>query len=123
MTDIAASDDRGARLQSDAAEIHVPEPDADREAMLVKVGIALPILGLILIGIAWFQASGSKYVADQIPMLISGGVLGLGLILLGAAIWIRYTIARLMRVWLARDLIERQRQTDRIVEALGGRSD
>ena len=121
MTDIAS--DRAARLQGDAAEIHVPEPDADREALLVKVGIALPILGLILIGIAWFQASGSKYVADQIPMLISGGVLGLGLILLGAAIWIRYTIARLMRVWLARDLIERQRQTDRIVEALSGRSD
>lgn len=112
--------DRVDRLQGDVQDLHVPEPSADREAMLLRVGMALPVIGLLLIGVAWFQASGTAIVADQIPMLISGALVGLGLILAGAAIWIRFSIARLLRVWLARDLIERQRQTDQLVAALAG---
>ncbi len=112
--------DRVDRLQGDVQDLHVPEPPADREAMLLRVGMALPVIGLLLIGLAWFQASGTAIVADQIPMLISGALVGLGLILAGAAIWIRFSIARLLRVWLARDLIERQRQTDQLVTALTG---
>ncbi len=115
--------DRSAQLQDDVQELKVPEPAADREAMLVKIGIGLPILGLILIGVAWFQAAGTAYVADQIPMLISGAIVGIVLVLAGAVIWLRFSLARLLRVWLARDLIERQRQTDQIVAALGGHAD
>lgn len=112
------------RLRDDIRGVHVPEPSADREAVYVKLGMALPVLGLVLIGIAWYQAAGTAYVADQIPILISGAVLGLGLILVGAAVWVRYSTARVLRVWLARDLIERQRQTDQLVQAMrAGESD
>ncbi|MDQ6746596.1 MAG: hypothetical protein M3010_00610 [Candidatus Dormibacteraeota bacterium] len=112
--------DRVDRLQDDVQDLHVPEPSADREAMLLRVGVALPVLGLLLIGVAWFRASGTALVADQIPILISGALVGLGLILAGVAIWIRFSVARLLRVWLARDLIERQRQTDQLIAALTG---
>ena len=86
--------------------------------MLLKLGVALPILGLVLILVAYWNASGSKYVADQIPMLLSGGILGLGLAILGLGLFIRFSLARLLRFWLARLIVEQQEQTDRVVDAL-----
>jgi hypothetical protein len=107
------------RLEQGVEELHVPEPSADAEARLMKIGLALPILGVVLILAAYWTSSGSKYVADQIPMLISGGILGLGLAVIGVGLFIRFSLARLLRFWLARMVVEQQAQTDRIVDALG----
>lgn len=107
------------RLEAGVADVHVPEPSADSEALLLKVGFALPIVGVVLILVAWWQASGSKFVADQIPMLISGGILGLALIIVGLGLFIRFSLARLLRFWLARLVVEQQAQTDRLVDAVG----
>ena len=106
------------RLQAGVDDLHVPEPSADAEAMLLKVGFVLPIIGLILIGVAWYNASGSAVVADQVPMLISGGILGIGLAIIGVGLWIRFSLARMMRFWMARLVLEQQASTDRIVDAL-----
>ena len=106
------------RLEAGVDGLHVPEPSADTEALLLKLGFALPVVGVILILAAYWNASGSKYVADQIPMLISGGILGIGLVVLGLGLFIRFSLARLLRFWMARLVVEQQAQTDRIVEAL-----
>lgn len=106
------------RLQAGVDGIHVPEPSADTESLLLKLGFALPIVGVVLILAAYWNAAGSKYVADQIPMLISGGVFGIGLVVIGLGLFIRFSLGRMMRFWLARMVIEQQAQTDRIVDAL-----
>lgn len=108
------------RLEQGVGALAVPEPSADTEALLLKIGFGLPIVGVLLILIGYYNASGSKYVADQIPMLISGGVLGLGLVLLGVGLFVRFSLARMFRFWLARLVAEQQTQTDRIVDALAG---
>lgn len=123
MTDPTASNERhqspaADRLEHGVADLHVPEPSADAESMLLKLGLILPIIGVILILAAYWTSSGSKYVADQVPMLISGGILGLGLAVIGVGLFIRFSLARLLRFWLARMVVEQQTQTDRIVEAL-----
>ena len=84
------------RLESGVAGLAVPEPSADTEALLLKLGFALPIIGVVLILVAYYNASGSAYVADQIPMLISGGVLGLGLVLLGLMSWLSAVLVGLI---------------------------
>jgi hypothetical protein len=106
------------RLQEGVAGLRVPEPSADTERALFKVSLALPVIGLVLIVLAWYNASGTAYVADQIPMLISGGLLGLGLMLVGLGLFLRFSVTRLLRFWLARLVTEHQAQTDRMVEAL-----
>lgn len=106
------------RLTEGIDELHVPEPSADAESVLLKLGVALPILGLVLILVAYWNAAGSKYVADQIPMLLSGGILGIGLAILGLGLFLRFSLARLLRFWLARLIVEQQEQTDRVVDAL-----
>ncbi|MFN8016688.1 MAG: hypothetical protein U0P45_01055 [Acidimicrobiales bacterium] len=107
------------RLEEGVDELRVPEPSADAESLLMKVGLALPIIGVILIVVAYWNASGTEYVADQVPMLISGGILGIGLTVIGLGLFIRFSLARLLRFWLARLVVEQQAQTDRLVEALG----
>lgn len=107
-----------SRLEQGVAGVHVPEPRADTEALLLKVGLILPIIGLVLVLIAWYQTSGTPYTADQIPMLISGGLLGLGLAIIGLGLFIRFSLARLLRFWMARLVVEQQAQTDRVVAAL-----
>ena len=118
MTATASNANAADRLEQTVAEIHVPEPRADAESLLLKIGLLLPVVGLVLVLIAWYRASDTPYVADQIPMLISGGLLGLGLAVIGLGLFLRFALARLLRFWMARFVIEQQAQTDRVVAAL-----
>ncbi|HWJ64153.1 MAG TPA: hypothetical protein VNS19_19440 [Acidimicrobiales bacterium] len=120
MTDLTVTHEPSAadRLELGVEELHVPEPSADAEGLLLKIGLILPVIGVILILVAFWNASGSKYVADQVPMLISGGILGIGLAIIGVGLFIRFSLARLLRFWLARMVVEQQTQTDRVVDAL-----
>ncbi|HZT67443.1 MAG TPA: hypothetical protein VFA11_16765 [Acidimicrobiales bacterium] len=58
-----------------------------------RLGLAVVALGLIIIGIGWNGAAGAggqiNHVSDlraQLPWLLSGGFLGLGVVVLGAAL-------------------------------------
>lgn len=108
-----------ARLQEGVSGLRVPEPSGDVERNILRVAMALPIVGLLLVAAAWFGASGTGYVADQIPYLISGALLGLGLVLIGVGLFVRYSLARLVRFSLARVIHEQQAQGERVVEAMG----
>jgi hypothetical protein len=108
------------RLESGVQALDVPEPLAEAETLLLKIGVALPVVGIGLMLAAWWNASDTAYVADQVPMLISGGLVGLGLLLIGLGLFLRYSLTRLFRFWLARVLVEQQAQTDRLIAALDG---
>jgi hypothetical protein len=93
--------------------------DTDRlERRLYWAGIALPIIGVIVIWLGWWGASGTKYVYQEIPYVVSGGIFGAALVILGAALFARYSVARLLRFWLARVVADSQMQTDRVVDAI-----
>ena len=117
--DEQAAETAAERLEQGVTELRVPEPSADMERALIRLGMALPIVGLILIGVAWYGASGTGYVADQIPYLISGGLVGLGLVLIGGGLFLRYSITHLIRYGVARMVYEQQAQADRLVGAMG----
>ena len=106
------------RMEAGVADLRVPEPMAAAESLLLKVGFVLPIVGVGMMMLAWWTASGTAFVADQIPMLISGGLVGLAVVMVGLGLFLRYSLTRLFRFWLARMLVEHQVQTDRLVEAL-----
>lgn len=118
MTDTSPSQAEDG-FASRVGDIHVPEPKADREALLLKLGGVLVAAGIVAILVAYFGASGTTVASEQIPYAISGGLIGLALVILGSALIIRFSLARLFRYWLARILYEHQVQTDRTVDALG----
>jgi hypothetical protein len=46
----------------------------------VNAGVALVLAGFVALFLAWNGASGIDYVEGQLPYLLSGGLVGLGLI-------------------------------------------
>jgi hypothetical protein len=91
--------------------------DIDR-AQLIGGG-ALAVLGLAAIIVGWLGAANTGFEFEQIPYLISGGLLGLALCFLGGFVYFAYWITRLVRE--SRTQSERAAEIlDRIVLSLNG---
>jgi hypothetical protein len=60
--------------------------------------------------LGWWGASHTGYVFDQIPYMISGGLIGLGLVLVGSFAYFAY--------WLTRMFHNQREQTDRTIAVL-----
>lgn len=88
------------------------------ETRLLYLGVALLVVGLVMVGVAWFRASDTTVQHEQIDYLISGGLGGIGVTLIGAALYLRISLGRYFRLWLVRLVYEQRAQTDRTVEAL-----
>lgn len=76
----------------------------------VYAGVVVALAGFALIAVAWGQVAGQTDVAFQVPYLVSGGLAGIGLILVGL------TVINLAAV--RRDNSERTRQLDRLADLL-----
>jgi hypothetical protein len=50
-----------------------------------KAGIVLAAVGMLLIGLAWNGAAGQLSILAQVPYILSGGLLGMAFVILGAA--------------------------------------
>ena len=50
------------------------------------IGIAVAAAGFVLLAIAWGGVAGEANVARQVPYLVSGGLFGIGLILVGLTV-------------------------------------
>src|ERR687896_156104 len=68
--------------------------DADRRVRLGRIlGLAFVTAGFVVIGVAWNGAAGINLRIDsQFPYLLSGGFLGLGLIVTGATLLFLSTV-------------------------------
>ncbi len=117
----AEPDGEQPRLSAFEAELqrlkldHAPP---DTEARILLGGIVLMPVGLVFVLIGWFGASGTTDFSSQVPYLLSGGLLGLGLTVIGAAVFLRYSLARYLRFWLLRLVYEERASSDRNVQAL-----
>lgn len=75
---------------------------------LFVAGAVLMPLGLLAIGLGWYGVAHSHYVYDQNTYLISGGLLGLGLVFLGGY----------FGAWLARMSAEQRDNSRAIADAM-----
>ena len=56
--------------------------------------------------------------ADQRAFMASGSLLGIVLVIAGAALFVRFSLGRYLRFWLIRLVYEGRADTDRIVDAI-----
>lgn len=68
----------------------------EERLFMILGGIVAP-LGLIVVLLGWWGAAHSLYVFEQLPYLISGGLLGIGLIFLGAFFYFAHWMTQLVR--------------------------
>lgn len=108
-------------FRDDVAQLDVPAATVKREAWLLWGGVALVVVGIIVVFAGYWGASGTANVGEQMPYLLSGGGIGLALVIIGSVLVGRYSMARLFRFWLALLVAEHRTQTDRLIDALEGR--
>ncbi|MDP9101014.1 MAG: DUF1700 domain-containing protein [Actinomycetota bacterium] len=56
-------------------------------------GVLLP-LGLALVALGWYGAAHTPYLFEQVPYLISGGVFGLGLVIVAGLLYVGSWVSR-----------------------------
>ncbi len=84
---------------------------------LAALGAVLMIVGIIVSFFAYAAARNYNDARDVQTMIIVA-VWMAGVIVFGAALFLRYSLAAFLRMWLLRNLYEGQANTDRIVEAV-----
>jgi hypothetical protein len=77
---------------------------------LFVAGAVLMPLGILAIGLGWYGVAHSHYIYDQNTYLISGGLLGLGLVFLGGFLY--------FGAWLARMSGEQRENSRAIADAM-----
>jgi uncharacterized membrane protein len=112
-----SSNTRIDQFRADVSEMKLKTGTAEREVALLIVGAVLMVVGVIGAFVT-YQASLNQ---DDVRDVQSGVILAvtfLAVAVAGAAVFLRYSIARFLRLWLLRQLYEGQANTDRLVEAI-----
>ena len=89
--------DRVRRLSGAVSKIRARAGRIDAPRFLMWGGSILMTLGLGLIGVAWYGAAHTPFLFVQIPYMISGGLLGLGLSFVGGFLYFAYWLTMLLR--------------------------
>ena len=84
-----------------------------------RLGMGFCLLGFLVIAFAWNGAAGLDYTQGQLPYLISGGVGGLGLIVIGGSVIVAESNRR-DRAILERKLDQLTAVLGRMAPAAGG---
>src|SRR3954453_14526205 len=102
---------------SPAAIEQVSNPAATRDQryrtlqlVLFAAGAILMPLGLIAIFLGWYGVAHAKYQYDQLPYVVSGGLLGLALVFLGGFLY--------FGAWLARIGTEQRESSRQVADAV-----
>lgn len=76
----------------------------------IWTGVGVALMGFAVIGLAWNSASELDFIQGQFPYLVSGGLTGIGLIVVGVGV--------LLMEILRRDGAERAVQMERLASSL-----
>jgi hypothetical protein len=85
-----AAERRFARVSEQVRTLRGRSGTARADSWMLYVGGALMPLGVLLIVLGWVGASRTPFGFEQTPYLISGGILGLGLVVSGGFVYFGY---------------------------------
>lgn len=115
------SGSRLAEFESEVSRLKVRSGGAGPERRLATTGAAAAIVGLVIALVAFSGSGGAADPRDQTDFVILA-IVGLGLTIVGTAVWFRYSLARYLRYWLIRLIYEQRHEGDRLLDTLSGSS-
>ncbi len=94
-----SGDEREERLESGAANLAIgPSGSAwGRDRALLVASAGLVGFGICAILLGWYGASHSTLIEEQVPYLISGGLLGVALAIVGAVVFFAHWLTVAIR--------------------------
>ena len=104
----ASTTDRTDRFRKDLAEMKIREPRVGLDGILLKLGVAGLVAGIVVAIVAYFMSHGTDNPLQQRDAFTIG-LIGVTISIVGAALFLRYSLAGFLRFWLARFLFEQQR--------------
>jgi uncharacterized membrane protein YidH (DUF202 family) len=108
---------RVEQFKQEIADMRLRDPSTARDRLLLRTGIALMVIGVGFTVVGYFLSHTTKDVLQQNDAQVSA-MIGIAITIVGAALFLRYSIAQFLRFWLARLTYEQNHQTDRIVDAI-----
>ncbi len=109
------------QFKTEVAEMNLKTGNATRERVYGVVGLLLMIVGVVGAFSAYVSATNLSNALDlQETQVLAAAFVALTL--LGLGLFLRFAIANFLRMWLLRQLYEGQANTQRMVDAINGRS-
>lgn len=112
--------DRVEQFTTEIADMRLPGTASARDKTMLRVGIALMVVGVVVGLVGYLIGHGTTNALQQRDAIVIA-VIGLTLAVVGSALFLRYSIAQFLRFWMARLAWEQTAATDRMVEALRDR--
>jgi hypothetical protein len=116
--------DRISQFKSDIAEMKLKTGGSSKEGTLQLLGALLMAAGIAVSVIAYFATKNiTPNILIKTPERDASaytqlGLLGLTLAIVGAAMFLRYSLAKFFRLWLLRQIYEGQANIDQVVAAV-----
>ena len=110
------SQERVEDFKREIDQMRLRDPAKTRDRLGLQAGIALMVVAGVIEVLAYYSSyngNGAEQL-DAIVLAVGGAVAGI----VGAALFVRFSLAQFFRFWLARVTYEQQVQTDRVVEAV-----
>jgi hypothetical protein len=105
------SDARVARFKADVADMRLRDPATGLDRLLVKVGVLGMVAGPLLALAGYFLSHSATGGLQQRDAIVQA-ILGLCLSVVGAALYVKASLAGFLRFWMARLVYEQRVQAD-----------
>ena len=97
--------DRAQRFREEVARLRARTDATAVERRMLRAGWALMALGVVICIVAWLSSMSQTFLEDQNESIVLA-IGGAAITVAGAAVFLRYSLGRFLRVWLLRLLYE-----------------
>lgn len=110
-----ATPERMERFRRDIADLKLRTGRERRERIAQGIGAAMMIVGVV-VGLVTYQASLNQDDVRDVQSSTILAVVMLAVAVVGAALFLTFTLTRFLRLWLLRQLYEGEAHVDEAVE-------
>lgn len=110
--------DRAAEFRKEIEDLGATGSVGKTEGLLLRLSSIALGLGVVLAVLGAAILTTTSDGADQRAFLGQTTFLGTVIVIVGAALFVRYSLGRYLRFWMIRLIHEQRVQTDRIVDAI-----
>jgi hypothetical protein len=101
----AAAASRTETFKAEVAELKIKDPNAGLDGKLMYGGLAIMVIGIAVSIIGFVISHGTTSSLTQNDA-VTVAIIGVGVTVAGAAVFLRYSFAQFLRFWLARFIYE-----------------
>lgn len=104
----ASGPSRADAFRTQIADMKIPAPNVGRDKLFARLGGLLAFAGIVIAVIGYSMSHGTDNTLNQNDAQVVA-LIGLACSIVGSAVFLRYSLANFLRLWLIR-LIHEQRR-------------